>query len=87
LKEFENVSKELDENELNQVKEQLVGNENISMEDSQNQMLNLLSEEISGKAEDFYEFEKNIRNVKLEDVKKMAGDVGKAYSFFALIPE
>ena len=87
LEEFKKVAKSLDEKELNQIKEQIVGNENISMEDSQNQMVCLLSNEIDGKAEDFYDFEKNIRGVKLEDVKKMAGNVEKAYSFFALVPE
>ncbi len=87
LEEFKKVSKSLDEKELNQIKEQITGNVNISMEDSQNQMMSLLSNEINGNAEDFYDFEKNIRSVKLEDVKKMAGNVEKAYSFFALVPE
>jgi len=85
LEEFRKVSNDLDEKELNQVKEQIIGNYNISMEDSQSQMANLLANEISGKAEKFYEFEKNILGVKLEDVKKMA-DI-KDYSFFALVPE
>jgi len=61
------------------------GNYQISMEDSQNQMVNLLSHEITGKAEDFYDFEKNISEVKLEDVKELAKI--KKYSFFALVPE
>ena len=61
------------------------GNYQISMEDSQNQMVNLLSHEITGKAENFYDFEKNISEVKLEDVKKLAKL--KKYSFFALVPE
>ena len=85
LDEFEKVSKELSEEELNQIKEKMKGNYQISMEDSQNQMVNLLSNEITGKAEDFYDFEKNISEVKLEDVKKLAKI--KKYSFFALVPE
>jgi len=75
----------LGEKELKQVKEQLIGNYYISMEDSQSQMLNLLLHEIDGNAEEFYEFEKNIKAVKLEDVKKLAKM--KKYSFFALVPE
>ncbi|MBA7649400.1 putative zinc protease [subsurface metagenome] len=85
LKEFEKVAKGLDEEELNQVREQLIGNYQISMEDSQMQMVNLLSYEIVGNAKDFYEFEKNISDVKLEDVKDLAKI--KDYSFFALVPE
>jgi len=85
LEEFQKVAKALTEKELNQVKEQIIGNYNISMEDSQSQMASLLANEISGKAEEFYEFEKNILDVKLEDVKKMANI--KDYSFFALVPE
>ncbi len=85
LEEFKKVADGLDEKELNQVKEQIIGNYNISMEDSQSQMANLLANEISGKAEKFYEYEKNILGVKLEDVKKMANI--KDYSFFALVPE
>ncbi len=88
LKEFENVSKELSEKELNEVKNQLIGNYRISMEDSQTQLDNLLSFEVNGNAENFYEFEKNISEVKLEDVKKLAKKVKKGnYSSFTLLPE
>ena len=75
----------MDEEELEQIKKQLIGNHQISMEDSQTQMVNLLLSEINGSAEDFYEFEKNISDVKLEDVKDLAKI--KNYSFFALVPE
>jgi predicted Zn-dependent peptidase len=85
LKEFKKVSKELEEKELNEVKEQVIGNHLISIEDSQNQMANLLLHEINGNARELYEFEKNIRAVKLKDVKNLAKI--KKYSFFALIPE
>jgi predicted Zn-dependent peptidase len=85
LEEFKKVSKELSEKELNQVKEQIIGNYYLSMEDSQMQMVNLLMHEIDGDARNFYEFEKNIRSVKLKDVKNLAKI--KKYSFLALIPE
>ena len=85
LNEFEKVSKELTETELKQVKEQLIGNYHLSMEDSQTQLINLLINEIDGDAREFYDFEKNINAVKLNDVKKMAKI--KKYSFLALVPE
>jgi predicted Zn-dependent peptidase len=85
LEEFDKVSKNLSEKELKQIKEQLIGNYHISMEDSQNQLINLLLCEIDGNARDYYDFEKNINAVKLEDVKKLAKI--KKYSFMALVPE
>jgi len=85
LKEFKEVSESLTEKELNQVKVQLVGNYHIYMEDSQSQLINLLIHELDGNAKEFYDFEKNIKSVRLEDVKKMAKI--KDYSFFALVPE
>jgi len=88
LDEFEKVTKTLGEEELKQIKEQMIGNHQISMEESQTQMVNLLMHEIDGDASKFYELEKNISGVKLEEVKELAGKVkGKDYSFFALIPE
>jgi|TARA_Y100000034_G_scaffold30202_1_gene36820 predicted Zn-dependent peptidase len=85
LKEFKDVTENLTEEELKQIKEQIIGNHYISMEDSQTQMVNLLISEIEGNAKDFYDFEKNISDVKLEDVKDLAKI--KDYSFFALVPE
>ncbi|MBT4376778.1 insulinase family protein [archaeon] len=88
LDEYKKVSEELGEEELNQIKEQLIGNYHISMEDSQVQMVNLLAEEIVGDASKYYDFEKDISNVKLEDVKELAKKVAEGnYSFFALVPE
>ena len=85
IEEFEKVAKSLSEKEFNEIKEQLVGNYYISSEDSQSQMMELLTAEINGKAEELYEYEKNIRNVKIADVKELAKI--KNYSFFALVPE
>ena len=87
LKEYEKVAQNLGEKELNEVKEQMIGNYNLSMEDSQTQMLNLLLSEINGNAEEFYEYEKNIKKVKLKDIKNIAKNAIKNYSFFALVPE
>lgn len=87
LEEFEKVSKQLSEKELKEIKEQIIGNYQISMEDSQTQMMNLLISEIQGDAKDFYEYEKNISKVKLEDVKEIASNFKKNHSFFALVPK
>jgi predicted Zn-dependent peptidase len=85
LEEFKKVTDKLTEKELNQVKEQLIGNYHISMEDSQMQLINLLLHEIDGNAQKFYDFEKNISKVRLKDVKELAKI--KNYSFLALVPE
>lgn len=85
LEEFKKVSKELSEKELEQSKEQVLGNHKISMESSDSQMVQLLLFEVDGNAKDFYNFEKNIKAVKLKDVKELAKI--KKYSFFALVPE
>jgi predicted Zn-dependent peptidase len=87
LEEFDKVSRNFSEEELKKIKEQLIGNYYISMEDSQIQMVSLLISEIQGNAKNFYDFEKKISQVKLENVKKIAFNVKKDYSFFALIPK
>jgi predicted Zn-dependent peptidase len=85
IKEFEEVSKKLTAEDFNQIKAQIIGNYQISMEDSQSQLINLLVYEIDGNARKFYEFEKNIKKVTLKEVKEIAKI--KNYSFFALVPE
>jgi predicted Zn-dependent peptidase len=85
LEEFEKVSKELSEEELEHTKEHLIGNYLVSREDSREQMVSLLYAEVNGIVEQVYEFEKNVRAVKLKDVKEMAKI--KKHSFFALVPE
>jgi len=85
IKEFDKVNKELDEKELNQVKEQIIGNYLISQEDSHNILVDMLIEEINGNAESVDKFVEKIKAVKLENVKSLAKL--KDYSFFALVPE
>jgi len=87
LEEFEKVAENFDEKELNLVKEQVIGNYLISMEDSQIQTINLLVSEINGNAETFYDFEKNISAVKLKDVKDLAKKAKEKFSFFVLMPD
>ena len=87
LKEFDKVASSLGEAEVKQIKEQLIGNYQISMEDSQQQMINLLAYELHGDAKEFYNFEKDVSKVKLKDVKKLALNAKSNYSFFALLPK
>ena len=85
LEEFEKVSKELSEKEFKEVKKQITGNYKIAMEDSQEVLTALLLYEIDGNAGDFYDFEKNILNVKLKDVMDLAKI--KKYSMYTLVPD
>ena len=84
LEEFKKVADNLSVSELNQVKEQIIGNYLLIQEDSHNILVDLLFSEIRGNALDSEEFVDKIRAVKLEDVKKLAQI--KKYSFFALVP-
>ncbi len=88
IREFSDVAKSLGEKEFESIKEQLIGQYQINMEDSQVQMVNLMLDEMDGNAKKFYEYIEKIREVKLEDVKRLAEKVAKGdYSFFALVPE
>jgi len=87
LQEFLKVSKNLTEKELIEIKEQLISQYKISMENSQVQLFNLLAHESINNAKDFYDFEKNISAVSLNEIKKLASEAAREYSFFALVPE
>ena len=87
IDEFDKISKEIDEKELDAIKEQILGNYKISMEDSHEQLINLISFELRGDAKDFYDFERNIKSVNLKEVRVLAARVKKNYSFFALVPK
>ncbi len=87
LQELKKIADSLAKEEMDQIKEQLIGNYYLSMEDSQEQMVNLLAYEIQGNAKEFYNFKKEILGVKLEDVKYLAKSALKNYSFFALVPK
>ena len=85
LEEFVKI-KDIDEKEIEQVKDQLIGNSKISKEDSQGQMLDLLYNEVWGDAKKSYEYESNIKKVKSIDVKDMSKNI-KKYSLIALVPK
>lgn len=88
LDEFKKISKDFDEKELEDAKTQLIGNYKISMEESQGQLIELIASEIQGDAREFYDYEKKIKKVKMNDVKEIVAKVIDGnYSFFALVPE
>jgi predicted Zn-dependent peptidase len=64
--------KDISEADLEVGKNQVIGNFEVGFEDSSNVALSLVDEEIQGKAEDFYEYQKNIKKVSLEDIRKIA---------------
>lgn len=81
LKEFEKM-KDLSEEELEEGKVQIIGHHEVETEGSNETAVNLILEELQGDAEDYYNFDENIKNVSLEDVRKLAEN--SEYSSFVL---
>ncbi|OGJ22074.1 hypothetical protein A3K73_06510 [Candidatus Pacearchaeota archaeon RBG_13_36_9] len=75
----------LEQRELSEAKEQLIGLREVGSEESEEVLAALITEENAGNAEEFYKYEERINALKLEDVKKLAKL--KNYSFMALVPE
>lgn len=86
LEEFDNVRK-MNERELEETKEQLIGQRKISTEESTNVMNELLICELSGKAEDYYKHEERIKKVSIDQVKKLASELIKEYSVAVIVPK
>jgi predicted Zn-dependent peptidase len=84
LEEIKKLQK-LENRDFEEAKEQLIGLRQVTSENSEDVMIELISEENAGNAEEYYKYEDKINNLKLEDVRKMAKL--KGYSFFALLPE
>ncbi len=86
LEEFGNV-KNMTEIELNEAKERLIGLRKVSSEESSRVMVELLFAELADKADIYYEHEKNIRKVTLEQVKELALSLIEKYSTAAIVPK
>ena len=71
LEEFKKVEN-MDEKNLREAKERILGLRKISIEESSNVMNELTASELVTKAEDYYEHDKKIIAVSLEEVKKAA---------------
>jgi predicted Zn-dependent peptidase len=83
LKELKNI-KNFNLRDLEQTKEQLIGSRKLLEEDSTNVMNYLLLEEGGNKAEEFYDYDNKILNVKLKDIKDLKVN---NFSSFTLIPK
>lgn len=84
LEELENI-KDVTEKDLEEAKERVIGLRKVTSEESASVMNELVFAELTGKAEDYYKYEENIRKVTLADVKKFASI--KDYSFAAIVPK
>ena len=86
LDEFRKVS-EMSEKDLEEAKNRVIGLWSVSQEESLRVMHELISAEISGRAEDYYRYDENIKKVKLSDVKKLARRLIKKYSTAVIVPK
>ncbi|MFH1238340.1 MAG: pitrilysin family protein [archaeon] len=83
LKEFAKM-RDISEAELEEAKVQVVGNRHVESEGSSETAVNLILEEASGNAENYYRYEKNVQAVTLEDIKGLAKI--SEYASFSLEP-
>ncbi len=79
------AASKMTEKEFNEAKERLIGLQKISTEESTTVMNDLAFSELATKAEDYYKYEKFIKSVKLEDVRRLAQI--KEYSTAAIVPK
>jgi len=84
LKEIGKMGK-LARKDFEEGKEQLIGLRKVESEESINVMNALVEEEAAGNAEEFYNYDKRIGEIKLEDVRKLARI--KNYSSVVLMPK
>ena len=89
LREFEKVSKNLSQSEMDRTKGGLVGEYKIDLESCFSVGSKLVMGEIEGgNAEEFYNFEEKISAVEPEEVKNLAkGILENGYGTFTLLPK
>jgi len=83
---FDNI-KDMAEEDLKEAKERVLGLKHISSEDSIDVMTELIFAELIGGAEKYYDFEKNVQKVTLDEVKKLSKSLVESYSTAAIVPE
>ena len=71
LEEFSKM-KNLTQKELDEAKVQVVGNRKVESEGSSETAVNLVMSEVRGKVEEYYDYEKKINKVTLDDIRKLA---------------
>ena len=85
---FKHASEKITEKDLKEAKQRLIGLKEIMSEESSNIMNVLLMEEIStGKAEDFYNYEQEIKKVTLREVKQLSKELIKTFSTASIVPK
>lgn len=84
LEEFKKMG-DISEEELREAKVQVIGNRGVDSEGSSETAVNLILEEISGDAEDYYKYKEKIDAVSLDDIKKLAAS--SEYASFDLSPK
>jgi len=83
LKEFGKMG-EITDDELREAKVQVIGNRRVESEGSNETAINLIMEELMGDAKEYYNYDKNINAVTLDDIKKLAKI--SEYASFSLVP-
>jgi predicted Zn-dependent peptidase len=87
IEEFKGVEN-IKEKEFEDARKRVLGLKKVMSEESAEVMKELLFEELSGKAENYYEFEERIKMVKIEDVKKLAKKLlDQGYGSAAIVPK
>lgn len=86
LEEMEKV-KNVTEKEIQTAKEQLIGLRKVLSEESTSVLNVLTYSELVNGAEEYYQFEKKINEVTMEEVKKLAKELLKKYSTAAIVPK
>jgi len=76
---------QLEQRDLEESKEQLIGYYKLESEDSRKVAESLLREEMNGNAKEYYNYPEKIAAVNLEDVRKIAQI--KDFGFVAVVPE
>jgi predicted Zn-dependent peptidase len=83
LDEFKKMG-EITEKELEEGKQQVMGNFDVMSESSDETARNLIMEQVADEAEEYYKYKDKIMDVSLDDIKKLAQKT--EYSSFVLSP-
>ena len=75
----------MSEKDLEEAKERVIGLKRVNSEESSGVITELMMEELNGDAENYYKHEQKIREVTLEQVKKLARI--KGFSSAAIVPK
>ncbi|PIN93020.1 hypothetical protein COU54_04680 [Candidatus Pacearchaeota archaeon CG10_big_fil_rev_8_21_14_0_10_31_24] len=86
LEEFSKID-EMNEKDLEESKNRLIGLKRVSSEESSGVMISLLITELAVGAEKYYDYEKEVEKVSLSEVKDLAKELIKSYSSAAIVPK